>query len=526
MLRLLPFLPLIVCAAPMPTPGLHSPVSPAHPDEARAFAGQLVGIADEISRMYVRPVSRRELLRTALTGLYEDMGKPVPDDLDAALERAEATPPAPTPASPADGAPAPPVDVGRAALMAIVGQARCELGDPAKLRNGNDLRLSLQSMLKCLDPYCALVGADELRRAQVPEQSRYDLGLDVAEDGNLGILRIKSVVLGSPAQRAGLRPGDQITHVQGEAVDPESYAGFATLLHSLPGEAPIARDPGGQSANVLLTVRRNSDAKPREITLEFEHYEPEQVLGVRRESCGGWTYWVDEERKLAHVRIGSLDHGVTDELTQVLADLKQAGLRGLILDLRWSPGGYLIEATRLAGLFIPDGMIARTRSKNRFGQWDEQEYASHGVAAFLDFPLVVLVNGETSGGAELIAAALQDHQRAVIAGQRTLGKASIQTQEALPLENTGLKLTSGTFHRPNGKALHRFPDSRPNDDWGVRPMPEHDTPVSADLSRQLREWWLQLSLRPAEEREILPLDDPANDPQREAALRVLEGMVK
>jgi carboxyl-terminal processing protease len=524
MLRLLPFLPLIVCAAPMTTPTHHSPASPAHPDEARAFAGQLVGIADEITRLYVRPVERKELLRTALTGLYEELGLSVPDDLDAELDRAEnAVPPRPAAADPAD----PPIDVNRAALMALIGQLRCDLGDAAKLRNGNDLRLAIQAMLKCLDPYCALVSADELRRGQLPQLTRFDLGLEVTEGGgNDGAVRIKSVILGGPAQRAGLRPGDDITHVQGEAIDAENCAGCLNLLRSFSYDGAPPRDAGGQATKVELTVQRDGESQPRQITLEYEHYTPEQVLGVRRESCGAWTYWIDEERKIAQVRVGSLDHGVTDELTMVLADLQQAGLRGLVLDLRWSPGGYLIEATRLAGLFIPDGIIARTRSKKHTGQWEEQEYTSHGVAAFLDFPLVVLVNGETSGGAELIAAALQDHKRAVIAGQRTLGKASIQTQEALPLENTGLKLTNGTFFRPNGKSLHRFPDSKPSDDWGVRPRPEHETPLSSDFSRQLRDWWLQLSLRPAEDRDIQMLDDPENDPQRQSAVRILEGMLK
>ena len=139
---------------------------------------------------------------------------------------------------------------------------------------------------------------------------------------------------------------------------------------------------------------------------------------------------------------------------------------------------------------------------------------------------MILVNGETSGGSELVAAALQDNRRGVVVGQRTFGKASVQTMLALPMPNTGLKLTSGNFIRPSGKALHRFPDSKLKDDWGVRPDPELTLPITADLSRQLYHWWQEPSIRPSTANDPLPLDDPENDPQRQAALKVLAGLIK
>ncbi len=115
---------------------------------------------------------------------------------------------------------------------------------------------------------------------------------------------------------------------------------------------------------------------------------------------------------------------------------------------------------------------------------------------FLGFSLVVLVNRETSGGAELIAAALQDHHRAAIVGQRTRGKASIQTLLPLPIPDAGLKLTNGMFLRPSGKNLHRFPESKRTDDWGVRPDPGREFPITPELSKQLGEWSQLLALRP------------------------------
>lgn len=520
MLRLLPVLPVLVCAAPLTVSPGDAPVSPVAPEECRAFAAQLITVADEISRLYVRPVTRKELLHAAITGLYEELRQPMPEAITAALERSLKPPRLPT------GGLEPTAETDEGELQAL-SRARAELGYAARLHGGNDLRLSVQAMLRILDPYCALVTGEELRKARVLEEARHDFGFEWAEGGTEGSLRITTVALGGPAQRAGVRPGDEITQVDDTAVGDYGNDKLQSLLN------PLWRDLGARldggvppDSAVKLTLRRRGGGTPRSVAIDSRYYRPELVLGVRREYSGAWDYWVDDERKIAHVRLGPLEHGIADDLATVLEQLKDGGLRGLILDLRWCPGGYLVQATRLAGLLIKDGVVARTRAKNRLAQWEEQEYSANGLAAFLDFPVVVLVNGETSGGAELIAAALQDHGRAVVVGQRTRGKASIQTQEPLPLPDTGLKLTSGSFLRPSGKALHRFHDSKPGDDWGVRPAPEDETPVSADLGRQLRDWWLQLSLRPGDDHEAMVLDDPENDPQRQVALRVLRRMLK
>jgi C-terminal processing protease CtpA/Prc len=114
----------------------------------------------------------------------------------------------------------------------------------------------------------------------------------------------------------------------------------------------------------------------------------------------------------------------------------------------------------------------------------------------------------------------------VVAGQRTLGKASIQTMLGLPVPDAGLKLTSGTFLRPSGKNLHRFPDSRSGDDWGVRPDAKAECRQSPELNRQLKEWWMLQTLRPGTSNEALPLDDPGADPQRETARQALLGLLK
>jgi len=482
--------PLLLSAGPV-FPAEPPLVETIHAAEVRTEASYILRIADDVSRVYVRPVTRKELLLAALIGWHEEVRLAMPATLEDELgEATDAT-----------------------AVIELLVRVREQLGEAENLRAGNGMRVAVQAMCRALDPYCAVITSDDLRRGQ-GEDLNVGLGFTWEVLGSpTDPVRVKTVVLGGPAQRAGLRPGDHIVEVRPANVE----VAFADLDKAL-------------SASDQFTVkfRRSGDGEEKVASLAKERYRPETVLGVRRLSGGDWDYWLDADRKIAQIRIAALDHGVAEDLFLVLSRLKEAGLRGVVLDLRWSPGGFLNQAIWVSRLFLPEGVIvARTRSRNDMtGQWEEQDFPCPQAGPFQDLPLVVLVNGETSGGAELIAAALQDHKRALVVGQRTFGKGSIQTQKPLPAANAGLKVTSGNFLRPSGKALHRFPDSKPEDDWGVRPQAEHETPVSKDLSLQLRDWWLQLSLRPGGSDELLTLDDPDNDPQRSAAVRVLTPLLR
>src|SRR5262249_23046133 len=178
--------------------------------------------------------------------------------------------------------------------------------------------------------------------------------------------------------------------------------------------------------------------------------------------------------KIAHSRIAGLNRGVADDLHEVL-ERHEEELGGLILDLRWCPGGFLDEALGIAGLFLGDVVLATVTSRN------EKPHEYHNVQAkrFLDLPLVVLVNGQTSGGAELIAAALQAHQRAAVAGQHTRGKTSVQTTLFASLPGATIRLTSGEFVRPGDKAPQPASAGRRNH-WHVCPSPQLEHRISAD----------------------------------------------
>jgi C-terminal processing protease CtpA/Prc len=513
----------LTTAAPRPVPAVPGARAKVPEEETQAFAQGLLMVTAQVHEQYVRPVERADLLYAALTGLYEAARLPLPRDLRARLQKAEAVGRAQAARADSDTPPLPQGLVMAAAdreLAAVLVKVREELAGSEYLEGQNLLLVACQSLVRSLDPYTAVVTARDQRHTTSMNETCDGVGLEVTA-GPARVV-IDTVLPGGPAQRAGLRPGDEITALDGRPVrdlTPEAVlARFHQvpedgMLPPLPGAGPMPNSPAPEG--VKLTVRRPGVKAPRTLTLERERFHPEAVLGVARNADNSWDWWADRGRRIAHLRLGPLAMGASGELRDVLASLRNQGLRGLVLDLRWCPGGYLKEATGAAELFLGECVVATRKDRA-----SEEVFRSTKEGKFLDFPIVVLINGETSGGGELIAAALQDHRRARVAGQRSLGKASVQTQ--LPLgSGLGLKLTSGTFVRPSGKNLHRFPDSKPGDDWGVRPDPGLELRLSADLGRQLRQWWLWQTLRPGPSNEVLPLDDPEADPQRQLALAAL-----
>jgi carboxyl-terminal processing protease len=443
---------------------------------------------------YVRPVSRTDLVFAALTSLYETAKVPTPSTLRADVEAAKSD----------------------NARLALITRTREKLGDAEALRGTAALMVSIRAMCKTLDPYTSLMTGEELVRVNQEENS-HGLGMEFYKPEGNGPLKIKNVLPGSPAQKAGLRPEDLITQING--LPPET--GFIAL--GIPqwtrpprDEQPLPSDP------VELMVERASSKTVWKTRLTPGFFRPETVWGVNRKPDNSWDFILDQAKRIAFVRVGSMGEGTAEELQEILIGLQGQDIRGLILDLRWNPGGFFNEAVAVARLFLGEELIARIKTRNG----TDREYSGKRDVNFMNFPMIVLVNGETSGGAELIAAALQDNQRARIAGQRTLGKASVQSTKALRVRDLGIKLTTGTFLRPSGKNLHRFPDSRRTDDWGVLPNPKLELRASADVNRQLREWYLWQTLRPGGSIEALPLDDLAADPQRYAAWMALAEKIK
>jgi carboxyl-terminal processing protease len=510
------------CAAPGPA----SPTTSADRNKLRAeyrsFARQLHLLVGQVGEKYVRPVSAQDLYIAALTELFLTARKAPPRDLRVQVRQAINLAAAIRARSSSELS-WQAFSAGQDPREQLLARLREQIGPVEALAGSKAMLAACKGLLRLLDPWSGMISADEQRMAAGLDRESRGVGLEFHDRVGLGPLTVEAVHLGSPAQRGGVRPGDVITHLDGQPVARAPVEALVALrsqrvILAAPSVTPV--EPAGPQAEaqprpLRITYRRPGEKQDRTATLLSERFRPESVVGFRRRDDNAWNYLLDERNRLAVVRLTSLSRGTADDLRCVLEGLKELRVRGLVLDLRWCPGGYLNESIEVAELFLGTGIIVTERSRGG----EDKVFRSAEAGKFRDFALVVLVNGETMGGGELIAAALQDHKRGVVVGQRTRGKGSVQEPLAVGIDGMALKLTRASLLRPSGKNLHRFADSAATDDWGVQP--DEDCRVSPELSKRLREWHLLNALRPARSRERLPLDDPRADSQRRAAALVL-----
>jgi len=303
------------------------------------------------------------------------------------------------------------------------------------------------------DQFSSYFTAEEYARYQEVTESRFSgVGLSVVgvDEG----LRITRVYDGSPAKRAGLKPGDLITAVEGKP------------LRGVPEDTAVARVKGPAGSRVRLTVER--DGKPFERTVTRATVSI-PVVESRMERDGG--------RKVGYVALASFSSGAHGEVGAAVRKLKQDGAKGLVLDLRGNPGGLVREAQLVASAFIPEGPIVST--KGRAVQPQTLKATGDPVAG--DLPMVVLVDRGTASSAEIVTGALKDTDRAEVVGTRTFGKGVFQ--EVVPLTNGGaLDITVGQYFTPNGTNLGK--GLKPGQ--GVRPEIEAEDDPDTQVDEALR----------------------------------------
>jgi carboxyl-terminal processing protease len=259
----------------------------------------------------------------------------------------------------------------------------------------------------------------------------------------------------SPAARADVRPGDRIL-----AVDGHSTVG-------MPVEEVRQRVRGIPGTRVQLSLEHSDGTNRRTIDLVREVIQIESVLGDRRDDKGRWQFRLAEDPRIAQVRIVSFGEHTADELERVLTDVVKQGAEGVVLDLRGDPGGALESGIEVCNLFLPAAkLVVETRGRDHELI---RRYETTEVGAFRDLPLAVLVNQDSASAAEIVAACLQDHHRAVVAGERSYGKGTVQQLIPMATGDSLLKLTWASFWRPSGKQIHRTAGSKDIDSWGVVP---------------------------------------------------------
>lgn len=316
------------------------------------------------------------------------------------------------------------------------------------------LEAALTGMVRELDPYSSYISPKQLARFnQSVEQEFGGVGIQVQPDARTRRILVISPLPDTPAYHAGIRAGDILMKVEGKDTENMQISQAVQLM----------KGPAG--GEVTLVVRHMGEAKDIEIKVNRAIITVKSVLGDFYHKDGSWEHMLDDKKKIGYIRLTQFGRQSADELTTALEDLKKRKLKGLVLDLRFNPGGLLSQAVRISDMFIDKGVIVSTEGKNS----RKREWRATRGGTFKDFPLVILVNRYSASASEIVSACLQDHDRAIVVGERSWGKGSVQNVIELESGASALKLTTAGYMRPSGKNIHRFPDSKPTDEWGVHP---------------------------------------------------------
>ncbi len=287
---------------------------------------------------------------------------------------------------------------------------------------------ALKGMLYSLDPYSQFLDPDSYKDMQVHTEGKFGgLGIEIAIKDNL--LTIITPIHGTPADKAGVKAGDRIIKIDGESSE------GITLLDSV---KKLRGEPGTE---VKLTIFREKAGKVLEISIIRDIIKIESLKGQRI-----------LENNIGYIRLVEFQEESSVEFEKVIIELKKEGMDALILDLRNNPGGLLDSAVNIADMFVPKNKLLVT-TKGREG---EQSYTFKSRRKPLlaeEVPIVVMVNQGSASGAEILAAVLQDYKRAVLIGQKTFGKGSVQT--IIPLvDGSALRITTSKYFLPSGRSIH------------------------------------------------------------------------
>ncbi len=325
------------------------------------------------------------------------------------------------------------------------------------------MEAAIRGMLSKLDPYSNYIPPQELDRFKSSVENEFG-GVGITVSLETGKLAIVSPIYGSPAYRAGIRGGDRILEIDGRSTD------------GITMDEAIRRMKGKIGTSVKVAVEHAAGGPREDVELTRELIRADSVLGDRRKPDDKWDFFLDRDQKIGYVRITTFGRHTADDLRSALLELNQGGMQGLVLDLRFNGGGLLTSGIEVADLLVADGRIVSTAGRNAPQRiWDAKEEGT-----FQGFPIVAIVNRTTASASEIVAACLQDHQRATIVGERTWGKGSVQNIVELDSGRSALKLTTAGYVRPSGKNIHRREGAPESDEWGVQPDPGQESSLTPE----------------------------------------------
>jgi C-terminal peptidase prc len=468
--------------------------------EAEEFAATMLDVLGVLRGTWAPASSQGELVGWAVRSLYDVRGAAVPAELARRLAGAK--------------------DMKESELGALLRDAHVRASLQPQTR-ALPLGTTLQQMLRRLDPHADCVPRSDF--TCILYRQTFGIGLLLERDPSTQRVRVLTPLRNSPAHRAGLRAGDVLLHIiqgEDEAGQPLPQPDV-TDTRGLSVSEVVEKIVGPHHTHVGLSVRRAEDGELRTFVVQRAAFVRETVAGWRLGGDDEWDYWLDRTHKIAYIRIVQFDTHTLQALNAVLDRLARQGMKGLILDLRFNPGGLLLSVCGTAERFIGPGPIMTFRSPGK-----RVPIKGGRAAGRPDCPLACLINEDTESGAEVLAACLQDHKRAILVGERSRGRGSVQNIHPMTGHEWDLKFTTAVFCRPNGEKVDRIRLPRHGgDEWGVRPDPGHAVALSPRERERLK---AHLDSRAVLHRRDRSVNDPLadfNDRQRDHALAHLRSLL-
>ena len=288
------------------------------------------------------------------------------------------------------------------------------------------IEAAINGMLTSLDPHSSYLDEKDFKYMNEQTSGKFGgLGIEITMEQ--GVVKIVSPIDDTPAFKAGLKPGDYITNIDGE-----------TIIGMTLNEA-VDKMRGKPGTKVKLTIRRINE-KPFDVTLKREEIKTQSVKSDIKDD------------DVLYIRIGSFSEDVDKDVKKAFEKAKKGRkepLKGIVLDVRNNPGGLLDQAVAVSSLFLDQGEVVSTRARN---EEDTLRYSAKGKDITEGLPIVVLINNGSASASEIVAGALQDHKRAVVIGEKSFGKGSVQT--VVPLGNDGaMRLTTARYYTPSGRSI-------------------------------------------------------------------------
>ena len=313
-------------------------------------------------------------------------------------------------------------------LLKLFGEVmeRAKLNYVEEVSDKKLIESAINGMLTSLDPHSSYLDADSFNYMSEQTKGKFGgLGIEVTMDN--GLVKVVSPIDDTPAAKAGIKAGDYITNINGETVVGMSLNDAVSKMRGKVGE------------KVKLSIRR-VNSKPIELTIKRQEIK---IQSVKNEI---------KEDSIVYIRISSftedVDKSVSEAITKAKKKLKNK-LLGIVIDVRNNPGGLLDQAVDVSDLFLEKGEIVSTRSRN---EADTVKYMANEGDIAKGLPIVVIINEGSASASEILAGALQDHHRAIILGEKSFGKGSVQT--VIPLRDYGaMRLTTARYYTPSGRSI-------------------------------------------------------------------------